>query len=172
MQTTNIPYKPLIVAIVVVLALIIVYLVYSSPQVVALNDTISVYYTGAFTNGTVFGTNIGGEPLNFTVGAGNVITGFDQAVIGMKINETKNVTLSPAEAYGEINPALIVTVPRSELGNQTPTVGMIVTQNSNGQEIEGVVTAVNATTATLNFNPPLAGNTLVFTIKVVAIRRA
>lgn len=169
--------KPMyIVAIVVVIvaAIAAVYLLTnnSGAQVVATGDTVKVYYTGKLTNGTVFDSNVGQEPLNFTVGAGEVIPGFENAVIGMKINETKNVTIPVNEAYGPVNPDLIVKVPLSSFGNQSVQVGMYVTQTSDGQQYQGVVTAVNSTNATVNFNSPLAGQTLLFEIKVVGITKA
>ena len=140
-------------------------------QMVAIGDNVSVYYTGTFTNGTVFDTNVGKPPLNFTVGAGQVIQGFDNAVVGMKVNQTKNVTIPPNQAYGNLNPGLIVDVPLTEFGNSTVHVGMAVTENARGQLLQGVVTAVNSTTAKVNFNPPLAGDTLLFKITVASIHK-
>lgn len=138
------------------------------PSVVIAGDNISVYYTGMLTNGSIFDSNVGKQPLNFVVGSGQVIKGFDQAVVGMQIGQTKNVTIPPADAYGEINPALIITVPLSEFGNQSVSVGMYVTSGSGKQ---GKITAVNATSAIINFNHPLAGQTLVFEIKVISINK-
>ena len=108
--------------------------------------------------------------LNFTVGANEVIPGFDNAVIGMRVGESKNVTIPPSEAYGEPSANLIVEVPLSSFGNSTVTEGMGVTQTApNGQQFQGIVTSVNSTTATVDFNPPLAGKTLVFDRKVSSI---
>ena len=64
-------------------------------------DTVDVFYTGTFTNGTVFDSNVGGQPLQFTVGSGQVIPGFDQAVLGMKLKESKTVTIPANDAYGQ-----------------------------------------------------------------------
>lgn len=146
----------------------------SSSLVAAPGDNVSVYYTGTFTNGTVFDSNIGKQPFSFTIGANQVIPGFEQAVIGMGINQTKNVTIPPAEGYGEVNPQLIEQVPINAIGGQVSTsihVGSIITRVYNGQNVEGVVTSMNDTTATVDFNPPLAGQTLLFSIKVVAIKK-
>lgn len=146
----------------------------SAGPVVAVGDTVSVNYTGTFTNGTVFDSSAGRQPLQFTVGSGQVIQGFDNAVVGMKLNEQKTVTLPPNQAYGQINPALIVPVPKSSFSNQTILVGEHVSRTVNattGQTISGVVTAVNATTVTVDFNSPLAGQTLIFKITVVAIKK-
>jgi peptidylprolyl isomerase len=137
---------------------------------VAPGDTVSVFYTGTLTNGTVFDSNVGKEPLQFTVGSGEVIQGFDEGVIGMKVNQTKTVTIPANEAYGEVNPEMIISVPISNFGNETLKVGMDVSAtSSNGQELQGVVKSFNSTNATIDFNPPLAGQTLIFEIKVVEI---
>lgn len=165
--------KPLylIAAFVVVIIIIGIYLETNNSPVVAKGDKISVYYTGKLTNGTVFDTNVGKAPLNFTVGAGQMIAGFDQGVIGMKLNQNKTITIPAAQAYGAVNPALIVTVPISQFGNLTPTVGMHVAYSTNGQQTQGVVTQVNKTNATVDFNSPLAGQTLIFTVEVVKIQK-
>lgn len=156
----------LIIAIVAIAAYLTV--AYGAPTTVADGDNVSVYYTGAFTNGTVFNTNVGGQPLNFTVGANEVIEGFDQGVIGMSVGQNKTITVPPDQGYGVVNPALIVSVPMTAFGNASIANGMIVTA-SDGQE--GVVESFNTTNAIVDFNPPLAGQTLVFNIKVVVIKR-
>ena len=152
-----------VVAAVIVLAA--AYLLLGTAQTVVVGDNVSVYYTGTFTNGTVFNSNVGGLPLNFTVGAGQLIPGFDQGVVGMKIGENRTLTLTPAEAYGEVNASLFVSFPINAFGNTTPVIGR---QVSNGRST-GTVTAVNATNATVDFNPPLAGDTLIFHVEVVKI---
>ncbi len=140
----------------------------AAQSTVSAGDNISVYYTGSYTNGTVFSTNYGAQPLNFTVGANEVIPGFDNAVLGMRMNETKNVTIPDTEAYGPVNPQLIVFVPITQFGNQSVNVGTAVS-TSTGEH--GVIIAKNATNVTVDFNPPLAGRTLVFKIKILAISK-
>lgn len=151
-----------------------VYFVNSSAatSVVTVGDTINVSYTGTFTNGTVFDTNVGKQQLQFTVGSGQLITGFDQAVVGMHIGENKTVTLTPSEAYGDVNSSLIVQVPSNVLGNTTMYTGMVITRRAGTAMQEGVVTAISTNTATINFNPPLAGKTLRFDIKVLSIHKS
>ncbi|MCW6160251.1 MAG: peptidylprolyl isomerase [Candidatus Micrarchaeales archaeon] len=168
-------FKPAYAVAIAITAIAIIGLVYmttnsgaASGPVVAVGDNISVYYTGTYTNGTVFDSNAGKTPLNFTVGSGQLIKGFDDAVIGMKLNETKTVTIPANEAYGEVNQSLIVTVPKRDFGNQTVTVGMMISTSRGAQ---GRVTAVNATNVTVDFNSPLAGQTLVFKITVVSIKK-
>ncbi len=142
---------------------------YSSPMtMVAAGDNVSVYYTLSFTNGTVFQSNFGGQPFSFIAGSNSTIPGFDNAVLGMKVDQTKNVTVPPAEAYGDINPNLIIIVNRSVFGNQSVKVGETVASVT---QQYGTVTAVNATKVIINFNSPLAGQTLVFEIKVLSINK-
>ncbi len=172
---TTILMNPKIIIIAVIVAAAIIasgaYVVSASQQqIVVAGDNVSVYYTGSFTNGTVFDSNVGAQPLYFTAGAGQVIKGFDQAVIGMKLNQSKQVTIPVNEAYGPVNPRLIVSVPAKAFGNQTVQVGAKVSEGTGRQTVDGVVVAVNATNVTVDFNPPLAGQTLVFTIKVVGIQ--
>lgn len=162
-----------LIVIVAAIAVIIIGVVYmatnnASAQTVAVGDNISVYYTGTFTNGTVFDSNVGGRPLNFTVGAGQLIKGFDNGVVGMRLNQSKTLTLPPGEAYGEVNQSLIVAVPRSDFGNTSVQVGGAVTTNAGRR---GIITALSATTATVDFNPPLAGQTLIFQVRVVSIKK-
>ncbi len=167
-------YFLIAVALVVVIVAGSAYaLTQSAPQVVASGDTVKVYYTGTFSNGTVFDSNVGtNHTLNFTVGAGRVIKGFDVGVIGMKLNETRKLTIPPSEAYGEVNSSLIVQVPLSAFGNHTIYPGNIIAETlPNGGTSEGLVQAVNSTTATINFNPRLAGDTLIFTVRVVGIKK-
>lgn len=171
-RKSNYLYAAAAVAAVLIGSSIIYSLHGSSALVVAQGDNISVYYTGTLSNGTVFSSNVGGQPLNFTVGSGQVIMGFDNGVIGMSINQTKTITIPASEAYGEANPALVVTVPISAFGNHTVYKGMTVVENYSGQQREGTVTSLNSSDATVDFNPPLAGQALTFTIKVVSIRRS
>lgn len=145
-------------------------------KVVAKGDFVSVDYIGSLTNGTVFDTSIQAvaekaglpprssyAPLTFNAGTGQMIKGFDDAVIGMKIGEQKTVTLPPSLAYGEINPSLIFSVPVANITGGNVTVGMRLTA---GNGANGRVIAVRNGNATIDFNQELAGQTLVFNITV------
>ncbi len=170
METKKKAIKPMYVLIAAVLVILILGVVYSTSNnspVVASGDNISVYYKLTLANGTVFQSNFGGQPLNFTVGSGQMIRGFDQGVIGMRLDQNKTITIPADQAYGPINPALLVKVPRSAFGNHSVYVGMVI-QNSNGQQ--GTITALNSTNATVDFNSPLAGQNLTFTIMVIRIK--
>ncbi len=144
--------------------------------VVKANDTVSVDYVGTLENGTLFDTSLESEakkaglplrssyePLAFKVGAGQMIPGFDAAVLGMKVGEEKTVTIPPAQAYGEPNPQDVVQVPLTQLqaGGIQTRVGVHVATRTGA---EGVITAINAPNATVDFNHPLAGQTLTFRI--------
>ena len=168
--------KPLYIGIVVIVIAAILLAIYfvsgtAKAESATTGDTVQVYYTGTLTNGTVFDSNVGKQPLVFTVGSGQVIAGFDKAVIGMTINQTVNVTIPSNDAYGPVNPNLIVSVPLSRFSNKTITVGETITETGQGQTLQGIVKSVNSTSATIDFNSPLAGQTLIFKIKLAGIQK-
>lgn len=130
-------------------------------------DTVKVDYTGKLDDGTVFDSSKGKTPLEFTVGAGRMIQGFDEAIPGMKVGETKTVKIPAAKAYGAYQPEMVGVVPRSQFPPEiTPTVGQDL-QLSNGMPV--TVTAVNDTDVTLDANSKLAGKDLTFDITLVEI---
>lgn len=135
-------------------------------------NTVKVHYTGKFDDGEIFDSSEGGEPLAFTVGAGQVIPGFDQALLGMQIGETKNVVIPADEAYGEREDGLVQTIRRDQfrLGDVEPVVGMALEMRTpDGQGIPMVITDVTETSVTLDANHPLAGETLHFALQLVEI---
>jgi len=135
-------------------------------QTAAIGDNVTVEYTGSYLNGTVFDTSVGRTPLTFTIGGGRVISGFNNAVIGMAVNETKTVTIPSSEAYGEHDEDLVFYVNRSDLPSDT-AVGQVFQQNA----VQFRVTAVNETTVTLDANSPLVGQDLMFTIRLLSIEK-
>jgi peptidylprolyl isomerase len=143
----------------------------SGERVAKAGDTVSVHYTGTLQDSTVFDTSLGKEPLSFTIGAGQMITGFENAVIGMKVGEKKTVTLPPEQAYGAYRNDLIITMERSKFpGSMTLTIGQKVQlQNSYGQTFNATIVNINAATVTLDANHELAGKTLIFEIELVSI---
>lgn len=134
-------------------------------------DTVKVHYTGTLSDGSVFDSSADREPLEFTLGTGAVIPGFDSAVTGMEIGDRKTFTIPAAEAYGEHDPRMVQDVPRSELpADLTLFIGMRLTASDNmGREIPLVVTELTDTTVTLDANHPLAGEDLTFAIELVAV---
>lgn len=134
-------------------------------------DTVKVHYEGTLEDGTVFDTTAGKEPFEFTLGSGEVIPGFDQAVEGMSVGEKQSVSLEPAEAFGEYHSELILEVPRSQLPKDIdPHVGMAL----QAKDPEGNVTRMNVTkvsdeSITLDSNHPIAGKNVSFAIELVSI---
>jgi peptidylprolyl isomerase len=134
-------------------------------------DTVRIHYTGKLNDGTQFDSSAGRDPLEFALGSGQVIPGFDNAVEGMAVGDTKSVAIQPTEAYGERHEQLVQDVPKSALpDDMNPAVGMqLQGQDPQGQMTRFVVTAVTAETITLDANHPLAGQTLNFDLELVAI---
>ena len=140
----------------------------ANEQIVEKGDSIEVFYTGTLDDGTVFDSNVGKEPLAFTVGSGELIKGFDEGVIGMKLNETKKIAIKAADAYGEKQDELIVDVPAENFGEVEVRDGMGV-RTEDGHE--GTVISIGEKTIKVDFNPQLAGKDLNFEIKVAKIKK-
>lgn len=136
------------------------------------NDTVKVHYTGKLTTGEVFDSSEGREPLEFTVGAGQMIQGFDAAVNGMELNEKKTFTIPSDEAYGPVNEGLVQKVERTQLPeDMKPEVGqMLVASGPNGEQTQVTVAAVSENDITIDANHPLAGKDLVFDVELVEIK--
>ena len=134
-------------------------------------DTVRIHYTGTLDDGTQFDSSAGRDPLEFALGAGQVIPGFDNAVDGMAVGEKKTVTLPAQEAYGERHEQLVQEVSRSALpGEIEPAVGMqLQSQSPEGQVMMLVVTDVGEESITADANHPLAGQALTFAIELVEI---
>ncbi len=135
------------------------------------NDKIKVHYTGKLKDGSIFDSSLQREPLEFTVGAGQMIPGFDNAVVGMALNSPKIVEIPCDEAYGEAREELIQEIPKNQLPEDlNPEVGqMLVSRQPDGMEIPLTVTNVTADSITIDANHQLAGKDLIFEIEVVEI---
>jgi peptidylprolyl isomerase len=134
-------------------------------------DTVRIHYTGTLDDGTQFDSSSGREPLEFALGGGQVIPGFDSAVDGMTVGESKNVTIAPDDAYGQRHEQLVQQVPRDILPeDMEPAVGMqLQSQSPDGQTMNLIVTEVLEETITVDANHPLAGQALTFAIELVEI---
>jgi len=134
-------------------------------------NKIKVEYTGTLDDGSVFDSSEKhGTPLEFEAGAGQVIPGFDDAIMGMKVGEEKDVTLPPEQAYGELNPQLRKEIPKTQLPAGNYKKGMMLALNMpDGNQLPATIVAVSDSNITLDFNSPLAGKTLHFKLKVVEI---
>jgi FKBP-type peptidyl-prolyl cis-trans isomerase 2 len=142
-------------------------------------DTISVNYVGKLEDGTVFDTSIKEEavqagiynqrrdykPLTFTVGAGQMIKGFDEGVVGIRVEEEKTLTIPPEEAYGEYREELARELPVDAV-DFTPEVGMQLATN-NG--LTGTIIKVTESSFVVDFNHEVAGKTLIFLVRIVSV---
>jgi FKBP-type peptidyl-prolyl cis-trans isomerase 2 len=134
-------------------------------------DAVKVHYTGKFDDGDVFDSSEGRDPLAFTVGEGQVIPGFDAALIGMQIGETKNIVIPPDQAYGERINELVQTIDRQQfnLEGVEPELGLAIEMRTPQGNIPLVITELTNTTVTLDANHPLAGEELHFALTLVEI---
>lgn len=134
-------------------------------------DTVQLHYTGTLADGSVFDSSAGREPLEFTLGAQQVIPGFENAVAGMEVGETKTVNIPADQAYGHRDDNMVLQVPADQFPEGvTPQVGdQFQLRQPDGRGVNVVVAAVEGDTVTLDANHPLAGQNLTFEINLVAI---
>lgn len=137
----------------------------------AIGDTVRVHYTGRLADGTVFDTSLGREPLEFTIGDGRLIPGFEKAIIGMNTGETKTVSLLPEDAYGPYLEELTADVDISQFPPHIkPEVGLhLQIRQDNGSVVDVIITKIAGTTVTLDANHPLAGKELTFDIELLEV---
>lgn len=134
-------------------------------------DTVKVHYTGTLDDGTVFDTSAEREPLEFTLGEGTVIPGFEKAVTGMKPSETKSFKILAADAYGSYRQEMVLDVDRDQFpADLQPEVGQrLQVGQGEGDSIVVTVAEVTEEKVTLDANHPLAGKDLIFEVKLVEI---
>jgi peptidylprolyl isomerase len=134
-------------------------------------DSVKINYTGKLADGTVFDSSAGRDPLGFTLGSGQVIPGFEEAVLGMAVGESKSVNIPADKAYGQRNEEMVIEAPRDQIPPEIiPEVGQALQMGGpNGEIIRVEITEVTATHIKLDANPPLAGKALNFDIELVAI---
>lgn len=134
-------------------------------------DTVKVHYTGKLDDGTVFDSSEGRDPLEFTVGSGQVIPGFDTGVTGMSAGESKTVKIPSVEAYGPHHEEMMIEVGRDEFPPEiAPTIGdQLQMRHETGQIVMVTVTEVGEDKVTLDANHPLAGKDLTFDIQLVEV---
>ncbi|MFZ5977172.1 MAG: FKBP-type peptidyl-prolyl cis-trans isomerase [Bacteroidota bacterium] len=140
-------------------------------QQVKKGDTVKVHYHGKLEDGTTFDSSEGREPLEFEVGSGMVIAGFDDGVTGMQVGEKKIIHIPADEAYGPVQEEMIMEFPRDRFpADMTPEVGMQLNMsNGQGQNFPVVIVDVKDTVVILDANHPLAGKDLIFDLELVAI---
>jgi len=146
------------------------------PTKVELGHLVSVEYVGKLKSGEEFDNSKNHGPIQFVVGSGQVIKGFDKAVLGMKINDKKKFTIPKVDAYGDPNPALVQAIPLSKIPehikSQLKVGGFLVMQSPVGQQVPAKVVKLDMENVSLDMNHPLAGQDLTFEIKVVDINHA
>jgi len=134
-------------------------------------DTVKVHYTGTLDDGTQFDSSQGRDPLEFTLGAGSVIPGFDTGVTGMSVGETKTIQIPSDQAYGPRQDQLTQEVPRSAIpADMELEQGMVLqARNPDGNTLNFTVLEFNDETVKVDGNHPLAGKDLTFALELVAI---
>jgi FKBP-type peptidyl-prolyl cis-trans isomerase SlyD len=145
----------------------------NKPRAVTDDVVVSIDYT-LTVDGQVIDTTEGDEPLNFLQGHQNIIPGLERELAGMKIGDSKQVVVSPTEAYGEIDSDNIIDVPRSEFPDEIPLEPgtELEVKNSDGEVLSATINEVNKDTVKLDFNHPLAGKELTFDVTIVDLRQA
>lgn len=135
------------------------------------NDKVKVHYKGTLSDGQVFDSSEGRDPLEFTLGGGQLIPGFENGIIGMQVEESKTINIPAAEAYGEPSEELKQEVQKAQLPPEIqPEVGLqLMTQTPDGRQIPLVITEVKADSIIVDSNHPLAGKDLTFEVTLVSI---
>lgn len=134
-------------------------------------DNVKVHYKGKLTTGEQFDSSEGREPLAFTVGAGQMIKGFDEAIPGMAVGEKKTINIAPENAYGTKNEDAIIEFPKSNIPEDMKLEpGMkLQLHNQAGQPVQVVVTEIKEDVVVLDANHELAGKELIFDIELVEV---
>lgn len=140
-------------------------------QQVQNGDKVKVHYHGKLRNGETFDSSQGREPLEFTVGGGQVIKGFDEGVKGMQVGDKRTVEIGVTDAYGEKNEDMIIEFPKAQFPpDMKPEAGMqLMMNNGQGEQFPVVIKEVGEETVLLDANHPLAGEDLIFDIELVEI---
>jgi FKBP-type peptidyl-prolyl cis-trans isomerase SlyD len=134
---------------------------------------VSMEYTLTLEDKKVLDTNVGGQPLNFTQGSHQIIPGLETALEGMKVGESKQVTVAPEQGYGPINPQAVQEVPIDKIPEEARKVGaQLQGKDAQGRMVHPRVTEVKEQVVMLDFNHPLAGKTLLFDVKILDIQAA
>jgi len=139
---------------------------------IKIGDKVKVEYVGTLDDGTVFdSTERHGEPLEFEVGAGQVLKGFEDAIIGMEKGEEKEIRLEPKDAYGEHKDELVQVIAKEQIPSiECPEIGMmLIVDLPSGLQLPAMITDVAEDTITIDFNHPLAGKALNFRIKILDV---
>ena len=130
---------------------------------------VKVHYTGTLSDGSVFDSSEGKQPLEFTIGENQVVAGFKNNIKDMKLNEEKTFKIKASDAYGEKIEELIKEIPRNKFPPEIEVGGRLILKSPQGQSIHAVVTEIKTDSVTIDLNHPLAGKELTFKVKVIGI---
>jgi len=145
----------------------------AAPIAISDGKTISMEYTLTLEDKKVLDTNVGGEPMNFTQGSHKIIPGLETALEGMKVGESKQVTVEPEVGYGPINPQAVQEIPIENIPEEARKVGaQLQGKDGQGRMVHPRVTEVKEQVVVLDFNHPLAGKKLFFDVKILDIQAA
>ncbi|MCB0332078.1 MAG: peptidylprolyl isomerase [Bdellovibrionales bacterium] len=140
---------------------------------VTTGSKVSFEYTLKDDDGVQIDSSIGQDPLEYTHGAGQIVPGLERELEGMKIGENKEVTVAPKDGYGERTPDAFAKIPKENIPQDSQSVGSVLQmQDPQGNILQGVITEVRDDDLILDFNHPLAGKTLHFSVKIVGIEEA
>lgn len=141
-------------------------------SIAKIGDMVAVHYTGKHTDGSIFDSSEGGAPLEFQIGSGMVIKGFDDGLKGMSVGEKKTILIPAIEAYGEHSPENTVCIERTQIPSHTElALGVSLNMHQDGgQVVEVVITDLTETHVTLDANHPLAGKDLTFDLELISIQ--
>jgi len=133
---------------------------------------VKVEYTGKFDDGTVFDSSEKhGQALEFEIGKGMIIKGFESAVMEMKVGDEKDIKLEPKDAYGDVNPEMVKEVPKAQIPTEGLKEGLtLVMKLPDGNQIPATIKEIGEEKVTIDLNHPLAGKTLNFNLKLVEIK--
>lgn len=134
-------------------------------------NTVNVHYVGKFTDGNVFDTSEGREPLQFELGAGQLIPGFEAAVLGKEIGDKVTANISAEDAYGAYKEDLIVKVPLDKMPGSVEVGQTLEADGDDGQSLQVTVVEINEDHVLIDGNHPLAGKSLIFDIEVISIQK-
>jgi len=134
-------------------------------------DVVRVHYTGTLTDGSQFDSSVGRNPLEFTVGAGQMIAGFDAGVVGMVVGEKKTLQIDPDNGYGQSNPEAIIEFPKTNVpeGMELEVGLQLNLQNEYGQPVPVVIIELREDLVVMDANHSLAGKELIFEVELVEI---
>ena len=132
-------------------------------------NVVDVHYVGKLTDGNVFDSSEGREPLKFEVGSGQIIPGFENAVMGKTIGDKVTVTINPEMAYGEVREDLFVQLPLDKMPGDVEVGQMLQAMTDDGRATQVRVHEVNTDNVIIDGNHPLAGQDLIFDIEIVSV---